>query len=261
MFSEKFTLEIAFTKKRAISTKQPALKQLGAFVRRPLQWKHVAYLICLLAFCQSSALQAAKDTKWDTEYWQFLRWKNWENGPYKFYASGEFRVNKDVTQFYFYRVTANFAYEVNKNLTLEAHNSWEWEKPLGSTHFMNADRVELEINPSVKLDHDILVRWRNRFEFIKRQGNSRLQYIFRHLVRATLPVKNCGKLAAINAFNEVFYDFRTGRVIQNRFAPIELSFQLKKELSVDLFLLIRNVYAARERVWHNSLVLGSVVGF
>lgn len=197
-------------------------------------------------------------TNWDIEYWQYLTIKNWESGLFKFYTEGELRINQSFSKVYYYRVGENFAYKALSWLDLEAHYNFIYHTPISLSDFIASHRFEIELNPSLRTERAELV-WRNRFEWIKPQDNTPWQSVFRHRLKITFPIKNVDKLIAISCSDEVFYHWNLNKFTENRFIPCELSFQFSQTWSLEVFLMMRNLFAAEK--WRRNLVWGSRLRF
>lgn len=199
--------------------------------------------------------------KWDLEYWQYFNWKNWEKDPYKLYTIGEFRLNRDITRPYYYKITENFAIRALPYLDLEVHYSFLYKKTRGNTRFTNTQRLEFEANPFVQWDNGFTLKWRNRLELLKKQEVSTIQFVFRHRIMAIIPLENTGKLTSLHIYDEVFYDFDTHKFTQNRFVPVELSFELTPKTRLNVFFMVRNFVNISSNEWFRSFVLGSNLEF
>lgn len=228
------------------------------------------YLIVLLSLGFGSVSAAKQQpSNINLEYWQYFYWSNWSSGPYKIYTTAEVRFNQGATEVhntrishsgaYHYRLTGNFAYQALKWLDLEAHYSYIYTKPLRLPHFVNRQRYEFEVNPHLRLSNGIAFKWNNRLELIKRQNIARIHYEFRSGLRVLFPIKNWGPLVSFSVFNQVHYNLDKGKVNQNRFFPAELTFALNKDVSVTVFLLIRDLILAQ--TWHRSAIIGSWLNF
>lgn len=198
---------------------------------------------------------------WDVEYWQYLNLKNWECGPYKLYTIGETRLNHNISTFYYFKIAENFAYQALPFLDLEAHYCFIYNKSRGSSQFKHANRLEFEINPFVTFEDWVTLKWRNRIELQKKQGVSHIQFIARHRTLASFAIKKSCYLTSIQIYDEIFYDFDTNRISQNRFVPCELSFKADCDITVDLFVMIRNFYSFSSKKWYKSFAIGSEIGF
>lgn len=223
------------------------------------QFRFTILLICFLfaleGFCSAAASPIYG------EYWQYFNGTNWERGPYRLYTIGEMRYKSSLTSIYYYRIAANFAYQVKPYLDLEAHYSYIYNKSEGAARFSNVNRLELEVNPSKRFENGIALKWRSRLELLKQEGVAYIQFVFRDRLMVQIPIKNCGRLTSIHLYDEVFYDFKTHRFTQNRFVPLELSFALNQKTHLEVFFMVRNYYSLSSDRWYRSLVLGSALRF
>lgn len=222
---------------------------------------NLSFFILILSTIASLNFSILYASKWDVEYWQYLNWKNWECSPYKLYTIGEMRLNHDVSKFYYFKISENFAYQVHPRLDLEAHYCYLYSKGRGATNFTNTNRIELELNPSLPLNDGITLNWRNRMTFIKKQSIEHIQYVFRHRFKVVFPITNCSHLVAFSCSDEIYYDMGISKLTQNRFIPAELTFQLLPKLEVDVFLMVRNFFSTSSDKWYRSIVLGSEFHF
>lgn len=204
--------------------------------------------------CQSLFLSFLYATKWDVEYWQSLKWKNYENCQFKLYTDGQIRINKDLSRVYYYRISECVAYSVFPDLDVEAHYSFLYLKNRGATRFNNVQRMELEVNPSLPLNDCVSLRWRNRYELIKKQDSAFYRSVFRHRVLVQYKMEDY----TMSASDEVFYDFKTHKFTQNRWMPLQINFDVKK-MNLGFFFMLRNFYTSNK--WYRSVVLGSEVNF
>jgi hypothetical protein len=209
----------------------------------------------LLTACSLSA------KKWDWEYWQYVNWTHWHCGPQKLYVLGEVRFDKDFSSFYYCRIAENYAYTPMPNLDMEAHYSYIYYKPHGTTKFVHTNRLELELNPIIILKDGIFVQCRNRLDILKRQSVNHIQFVYRQRTMFVFPVENYGKLTAVRIYDEVFYDFDNSKFTQNRFVPIEVVFDLNEKCNLSAFFAVRNFFSFSENKWLNSFVLSSQLSF
>lgn len=214
------------------------------------------FFICAVLIAMS-----VEAKKWDVEFWQYAYWTQAEWGPYKFYGVGEVRLRKDLTKFYYYRLSECFAYRALPCLDLEAHFSSIYNKSHGATHFTNTQRLEFEINPFQKYEYGVEFQLRNRIELLKRQHVKHIQFVFRQRVRISIPITCCGHLTAYRISNEFFYDFDHHKYSQNRFIPLQLAFDISQKLQMELFFMLRDHFSFSTSKWYRSLVFGSELRF
>jgi hypothetical protein len=171
------------------------------------------------------------------------------------------RLNRDISKVFYYKISENFACKTLPYLDLEAHYSFIEQKNRGAKSFKNTNRLEFELNPFFTFDNGITCKWRNRLELAKRQGVSRIQFVARHRCMISFPIENYGSLTSVNMYEEIFYDFDTNQFNQNRFTPIELSFIFNREMTLNLFLMLRDFYNSSSERWYRSIVLGTGAAF
>lgn len=197
--------------------------------------------------------------KWDVQYWQQLEWKNLECGRFKLYTLGETRLTHDLRRFTYYKLSEGLAYKALEDLDLEVHYSYINFKGVAANHFANRNRIELEANPTIKLPCGVDLKWRNRLEFIKEQDVLHIKYVCRQRLTLVFPIKRKGRLKAIKIADEVIYDLSRKRFTQNRFYPLELSFDLSKGVNLELYLLQRTLYSSGK--WFRQVALGTNLSF
>lgn len=200
------------------------------------------------------------NASWQGEYWQNGIWTQAKNNVFRLYAVVELRANK-MSKFYHLKLGENIAYHALPNLDLELHYSYLYTKSFGASSFKNRNRLELEINPSAPISDAALVKWRNRLEWIKVQGDSKIYTVFRHRTAIIFSLENWGKLTSFRMSDEVFYDFAANKFTQNRLIPMQLSFALSKHTSLDVFFMIRRVFSFGLNQWYGSYILGSEFSF
>lgn len=196
---------------------------------------------------------------WDMEYWQSVNWTNWEWDKWALYTSGAVRLNHGVSRPYYYRLSGNVAYQWLSWLDLEAHYSYISSKDRGESRFMHKNRLEIEINPSMKFCENVSVDWRNRIEFIKKQDDSKWQYDFRHRTLVTWELARGWKLVSVQFGDEIFYDLSSKEFSENRFYPLIANFNLSKRTTLDVYVMIRNFLSSNR--WYKSVVVGSEFAF
>jgi len=208
----------------------------------------------LLAFLLFSTAHASN---WDVEYWQYFRKKHFGGDCLNVYLSGEIRLDKDISRFYYYRLTENLALHPFCWLDLEAHYSFIYSKPRGASSFTTRSRIELEANPIVHFSNGVVAILRNRLQIVKRQHLTEPRYVLRE--RLTIAVPFCiYPFNSIIFYDEVFYNFNLKKFTENRLVPFEIALTFCG-IDINGFFMIRNFY--RNGDWYNSFVLGTEVGF
>lgn len=198
-------------------------------------------------------------SSYDQEFWQSVKINQWEKAPFKAYFVSEVRLNGHARHPYYYRNTENFAYEACPHINLEVHYSFIREKSLNATSFLTRQRIELEANPHATFRNKTKMTSRNRLEIIKKQGVASLEYMQRSRLTFTVPIEGKGCLKSISCSEELFYNYSLKKLSQSRLIPLSVTLGLSSQLSLDLYLMVRNFYSSS--AWRRSLVFGSNFNF
>lgn len=198
--------------------------------------------------------------EWYSEYWQKLLWTSWENNAYAIRTFMRFDSKNHYKGWRAVQLNEQFAWKALEDLTFEIHyaylhnqsivtpSSWRWQH-----------RIELEANPKFHPSSLFEIRTRNRLEIRRVEKDPKTQYHFRQQTTFFFPIKDVGSLKAYSFYNEVFYDIPRGRVIQDRFYPIQLTYALSDKVEFEVFFMIR--FFLNEDVWKKSGVLGTQFAF
>lgn len=213
--------------------------------------KQLIYKIILCLMISTSSLKAG----WDMEYWQKLFWINYDSPCFTATTIGEIRFNHGCKRASFYRLSEWLSYKPLNWLSLDFTYTYIWDKPWDAPHFLWRQRYEIDINPKLDLDNGLTILWRNKMMFVKEQDVPKIRYVFRHRVTLIYPFEDRGHLKSVQCSDEVFYHFVNNRFSQNRFVPIQLNFAANDDLTIGVYLMIRNFESSLQ--WHRSLVLGS----
>lgn len=183
---------------------------------------------------------------------------NYESLTSRIYA--EVRTQNHMQNIRFLLISEQLAYSISPNFRLEAHYTyynrravfpgaqWRWEH-----------RFEFEANRDFDLPGKAKILTRNRFEIKQEQNNPERQYRFRQRTQLLIPIENRGRLKAYSMANEVFYNFLTHEIFEDRVTPINLSFELQKDYALDVYFLIQFFTGSTNR--RRVAVLGSQFSF
>ena len=200
--------------------------------------KIVPIVMVLLMLC--SATSRVDANNWYSEYWQRMQWTTFHYGPWTSRIYAEYRTQNHMQNCRFLLLSEQLAYNVSPHFRLEAHytyfhrravqpkSPWKWEH-----------RFEFEGNRDFDLPKNAKILTRNRFEIKQEQHNLERQYRFRQRAQLMIPMEGWGTLTAYSIINEVFYDFNTHEIFEDRLTPINLTFQIHKDCTLDVFFLFQ----------------------
>lgn len=192
------------------------------------------------------------------QYWQRFTSTNWEKGKWKVYSYVELRFFSRQRYFHRFSFSQRLLYKAYDFLEFEAHYTLIESRPTLNAGFVPTHRLELEINPSWKVDECLTLKWRNRYELLKEHHTNKLGQRLRHRIMFYFSIKNSW-LQAFSIHDEIFYNLTTNEFFENRFVPVELAININPQISFRPFVMI--LTRKTSDIWNSSLVLGSQIDF
>lgn len=74
-----------------------------------------------------------------------------------------------------------------------------------------------------------------------------------------VPLENVKPLKVYSFYNELFYDVSRGYFDQDRICPCQLTFEIKDNIDLDAFIIIRML--SENKILIKSVVLGTQINF
>lgn len=198
----------------------------------------IQILLGFLMLCGIASTLVADN--WYSEYWQRMLWTTFQCGPLTSRIYSEYRTQNHMQNCRFLLISEQLAYQVSTNFRVEAHYSyinrravtpkspWKWEH-----------RFEFEGNRDFSLPRKARILTRNRFEVKQEQNTPERQYRFRQRTQLLIPMEGWGKLTAYSMANEVFYNFNTYEIFEDRLTPINLTFQIHPDCVMDVYFVLQ----------------------
>ena len=87
------------------------------------------------------------------------------------------------------------------------------------------------------------------------------QWVSRHRFSFNYKVANMGSLTGIGVDTEVFYNYTTNRLFENRFKPLKLSFRINKQTKLELFYMFQTKRFGYDATWQTAYVFGQSLSY
>ncbi len=183
-------------------------------------------------------LQQYKDPKWSTFTYAEARWIN------------------DASKIGTWFAQQKLYYQWKPNLSLGIGPGWiEIKDETGGWNTLA--RMELEVNPSWQLGEGTKLTLRNRLE--TRWWESRdyaTELVSRHRLLFSRQASWLPRMTHFNFSNEFFFDYRVGAYRENRFRPIDISFDTGERKRINLFLQVRSTRSGDGADWNHAYIIG-----
>lgn len=192
------------------------------------------------------------------QYWQILLLPLGECKEIEFSFRQEYRFALSDFKIVNIRSSLYIKRKINSFLEGEIHYNWINLRTQSENAFKSAHRIDIELNPHYNIHPQIEFKARNRYEIIKREHFPKLLQRFRQ--RLQLVVKIAFKcLKSYSFHNELFYDINNHDIFEFRFVPMEFTFYLGKEHSLQVFAMTR--WQKFENTWKSQMILGTTLEF
>lgn len=218
-----------------------------------MTYRYWIWIYTYLFFCLNLSLYAEK-----AQYWQVLLLPIGEYKEIEFAFRQEYRFVLSDFKLVNARLSLYSKRKINSFLEGEIHYNWINLRTQPENAFKCAHRIDIELNPHYNLHPQIEFKARNRYEIIKREHFPKLLQRFRQ--RLQLVVKIASKyLKSYSIHNELFYDINKRDIYQFRFVPMEFTFYLGKEHSLQVFAMTR--WQKFANIWKPQMILGTTLEF
>lgn len=143
---------------------------------------------------------------------------------------------------------------LTKNLEANINYSMIQFRSINESLYTQAFRLECELNPSFNLKNDYSLKIRNRYQIRKDEYEPKLHQTFRQRLQLT-KLLHFENLKSISMHNEIFYFFNEDQINEDRFVPLQLTFQFKNDHSQSIYTMIR--WRKTNNKWNPQSIIGS----
>lgn len=191
------------------------------------------------------------------EYWQAFSAPTWKKDPFTIDTYYEYRFFDPVTTLRRIQITERFIWAALKYLELRLNFTLILNKPPRVSRYIHTERLEFEVNPHFPLcNYNIITR--NRFEIRKQQFEPKVNYISRHRLLIERTFEKDAFILAVNASDEIFYNYTIDKFIENRYTVLEVRLNTPCH-PINVYAMVRSTIAIGG--WNQSLVFGTRLDF
>jgi len=147
--------------------------------------------------------------------------------------------------------------DAHEHLGLGVNYTYLPTRSPGTRTFLDQHRIEVEASPRWRAGQGFEVDIRNRLELRWFEGRRGVNQRSRHRVQGRYALPSRGRLAAVFANNEFFYDWERSAYSENRLTPLGLTFRVRRRIGVDLYYMVQSLERAGR--WRHTHLLGTHV--
>jgi hypothetical protein len=227
----------------AIATHRAALRRV----------RNLAPIVLVIAWLEVPPAYAGDLQTWHTST---LRWGAMERTH--LVTEVQARVTDDVSDLSDYRFGHGLEYRVRDDL--RAGGAYRYIRTEDSAgDWRHTHRLELYLTQRWRLAEPWSLALRNRLEVLRDQGERDTRQRTRHRVTFDRALSGRGALERLSFGNEVFYDFESDRVSENRLVPVALGFRLLETVDAQVGWMMRST--RRNSGWEHDQVITTSLAF
>jgi len=215
-------------------------------------------VFCVVGLLSTSPLLARFDKDFST--WQALSVTFYEDDAWRLKAAAQTRWYDDSSFLATWFVNPIIEYKCHPNLDIGGTYLLEDVRAQAGHDFTRVHIFRLYLSPHWKIDDRISLSMRHLLALraIESRDN---QWVSRHRVSCSYKVADMGVLTAVGLDTEVFYNYSTDRLTENRFKPLKLSFRINKQTKFELFYMFQSKRFGSDQNWQTAYVFGQSLSY
>jgi len=167
------------------------------------------------------------------------------------------RLYDESSELHQYFISQRLVYDAHPNLQTGVNYTHLSIRSDNQFDFTGQHRMELVLTPRWDATEKLKLELRNWLElrWIDRLPGPRLRS--RHRLGMRYKLSGMGRLTALYAHNEFFFDYHAHQWNQNRFVPIGLRFRLTDKTGLSVHYMMQS--NLRSHQWKNTHLLGTTI--
>jgi hypothetical protein len=216
------------------------------------------FRICSLYLLIASSAFAEFDD--DARLWQTLGITFHEDASWKVTAVAQSRLF-DEGKFLGVRLVApTLEYKVHPNVNIGATYLLEDARSEPGADFTRLHIFWLHVSPHWQIGNKVNFSMRHVLG-LRAIESAADTTISRHRFNLDYRVENGGCLVGVGVGTEVFYNYDTGRVFENRLIPLKLSFKVLANTKLSLYYMAQSKLYPGTSSWETAHVFGQSVSY
>ena len=196
----------------------------------------------------------------DNRTWQMLGFNFYEDVNWRFKGAAQTRLFDDSKFLGVWLVAPTVEYKIHPNLDIGGTYLLEDARAETGDDYIRLHIFWLHMSPRWDLTKSTRFSMRHLAGY--RAIESRDNYwVSRHLFALNYKLNDCGPLVGAGIDTEVFYNYDTDRICENRFKPIKLTFSLTERSKLQLYLMFQSKRFGENKSWDTAYIFGQSIGF
>ncbi len=214
--------------------------------------------LCGAALFRPARLHAEFDG--DIRYWQTLGINFYEDDDWRVTLGAQTRLFDDAKFLGAWLVFPTVQYKLHPNLDLGATYLLEDIRSESGADYTRLHIFWLHASPHWQLTDNLRFSMRHLVG-LRAVESAENYWVSRHRFDFDYKLEGMGPLVGIGAGTELFYNYETDRLCENRLVPLKLSFKTSERTKFSLYLMAQSKRYGHESDWQTAYVFGQALSF
>ncbi|WP_269524029.1 DUF2490 domain-containing protein [Coraliomargarita parva] len=196
----------------------------------------------------------------DVRYWQTVSLNLHEDEDWRVTMSGQTRLFDDAKFLGAWLLLPTVEYKMHPNFDVGATYLLEDIRSDCGDEYGRLHIFWLHVSPHWQLTDDLKFSMRHVLGY-RAVESSENYWISRHRFALSYKLENMGPLVAVGASTELFYNYETDHLFENRLVPLSLTFKLTDQMKLSLYGMAQSKRAQGCQSWQTAYVFGQSLSY
>jgi hypothetical protein len=217
-------------------------------------------LITSVLLSLGSVCTAATDFDKDFSTWQTLGFTFHDSETWRIKGAAQSRFYDDSSYLATWLVSPAVEYKFHPNLDIGAAYLLEDVRSDSCYDYTRLHIFWLYLAPHWKLNEQTAFSMRHvlGYRAIESRANN---WVSRHRFALSYKLVDWGALSGIGAETELFYNYYTDRLYENRLKPLKLNFSINDYVKCQLYFMLQSKRFGSDDDWRSAYVFGQALSY
>lgn len=229
---------------------------LGRMPFSYLSPKHFLLSLLMITGLVVDSVQAKTDHDEDIQYWQTLGLKFHDGDHWRVQGTVQSRLFDHANYLGTYLFMPTVEYKLTNNWDVGGSYLYEGCRSDSGLDYLMLHIFWLHVSPHWNLTDNLKFSMRHvaAYRAVESSDN---YWVSRHKFDLSYQLKDLGPFVGVGANTELFYNFETHNLCENRFVPLSLTFKLNSEMKLSLYAMIQSKdFSGGDDDWEHAYVFG-----
>jgi hypothetical protein len=218
------------------------------------------FVLAIFAFVQLCPVSVFAEFDGDIRSWQTLGFTFHETDNWRFKGAAQTRLYDECQFLGTWLVAPAAEYKIHPNLDIGGAYLLEDARAEAGDDYTRLHIFWLYLAPHWNLNERVSVSMRHVLAYRKVESFDNY-WVSRHRFSFNYKLENLGRLTGMGAETEVFYNYETDRLSENRFKPVKATFTINPQTKFQLYFMLHSKRFGDDSSWQNAYVFGQSLSY